>query len=240
MHRDGDVTVWFMGYLHLQRRMQHGSEEASLADVSLNVPSEARPERPRGDYEADGGRKARPPEPPQLDAEPLNRTSVSAASPDWQREACKPWSWQPARQVLRALRDYQRAKPASGTLALAAAKLAVLRHRFWSVVSGSDLPLNCSIDGGLVMPHPNGVVVHPDAHIGPNCILFQQVTIGTGPKPGLPRLGGHVDVGPGAKILGGVSVGDHAVIGANAVVLSDVPAGCVAVGIPATIKRELC
>jgi serine O-acetyltransferase len=89
----------------------------------------------------------------------------------------------------------------------------------------------------LLIPHPNGVVVHPEAVIGPNCLLFQQVTIGTGPKPGVPRLGGNIDVGPGAKILGGVVIGDHAVIGANAVVLNDVPAGAVAVGVPAVTKR---
>ena len=89
-----------------------------------------------------------------------------------------------------------------------------------------------------MMPHPNGVVVHPEAVIGPNCLLFQQVTIGSGPRPGLPKLGGHVDVGPGAKILGGVTIGDHAVIGANAVVVSDVPAGAVAVGVPAVSRRN--
>jgi len=164
---------------------------------------------------------------------------VSAADPDWDREACRPWTWQPARQVLRAIRDYQRARQGAGLLSQTQGKLAVVRHRFWSAVCGSDVPLNSRIAGGLVMPHPNGVVVHPEACIGPNCILFQQVTIGTGPKPGLPRLGGHVDVGPGAKILGGVRIGDHAVIGANAVVLSDVPERCVAVGIPATVKRVI-
>ncbi|MFT3928118.1 MAG: serine acetyltransferase [Myxococcales bacterium] len=162
---------------------------------------------------------------------------VSALEPDWKREGCKPWSWQPSRQVLRAMRDYQRARHGVGMLAFTQGKLAVLRHRFWSAVCGSDVPLNSQIAGGLVLPHPNGVVLHPDARLGPNCILFQQVTIGTGPKPGLPQLGGHVDVGPGAKILGGVRIGDHAVIGANAVVLSDVPERCVAVGIPASVKR---
>jgi serine O-acetyltransferase len=48
-------------------------------------------------------------------------------------------------------------------------------------------------------------------------------------------IGGHVEVGAGAKILGGISVGDHAKIGANAVVLCDVPAGAVAVGVPARV-----
>ncbi|QFT94759.1 Serine acetyltransferase [Roseovarius sp. THAF9] len=89
------------------------------------------------------------------------------------------------------------------------------------------------------MLHPNGIVVHPDTVIGPNCILFQQVTLGTNRGDnGAPLLGGHVDVGPGAKILGSVTIGDHAVIGANAVVLSDVPAGATAVGVPARVLSK--
>lgn len=115
-------------------------------------------------------------------------------------------------------------------------KFAVLRHRFWTVVTGADIPLNSQIGGGLLLPHPNGVVVHPGAVIGPNCLLFQQVTIGfSSTGTGLPVLGGHVDVGAGAKILGDVHVGDHARIGANAVVLTDVPPGATAVGVPARI-----
>ena len=86
------------------------------------------------------------------------------------------------------------------------------------------------------MPHANGIVIHPDTVVGPNCLIFQQVTLGTGgPIPGAPIIGGHVDMGAGAKILGGVRVGNHARIGANAVVLCDVPAGATAVGIPARI-----
>jgi serine O-acetyltransferase len=112
----------------------------------------------------------------------------------------------------------------------------VVPHRFWSAVAGADIPLNARLGGGLLLPHPNGVVIHPDAVVGPNCLLFQQVTLGYGgPKPGAPVLGGHVDVGAGAKVLGGVRVGDHARIGANAVVLDDVPAGATAVGVPARV-----
>jgi serine O-acetyltransferase len=122
-------------------------------------------------------------------------------------------------------------------MGLLAAKLAVVRYRFWSVVTGAHIPLNTSeIQGGLQLPHPNGIVIHPDAKIGPNCRLFQQVTLGTGPLPGLPVLGAHVDIGAGAKILGGVHIGDFAIVGANAVVITDIPAGAVAVGVPAVIK----
>jgi serine O-acetyltransferase len=105
----------------------------------------------------------------------------------------------------------------------------------WSVVTGADIPINCQIGGGLRMPHPNGIVIHQDAVIGPNCLIFQQVTIGMRDGSGAPRIGGHVDVGAGAKILGSVTIGNHAKIGANAVVLSDVPEGATAVGIPAKV-----
>lgn len=114
------------------------------------------------------------------------------------------------------------------------AKLAVVRHRIWSVVTGADIPLNSNLGGGLLIPHPNGVVIHPDAEVGPNCLLFQQVTIGA-TSAGVPKLGGHVDVGAGAKIIGPVQIGDHAIIGANAVVTGNVPAGATAVGVPARI-----
>lgn len=80
------------------------------------------------------------------------------------------------------------------------------------------------------MVHPNGIVIHPDASIGPNCLIFQQVTIVSNVK-----IGGHVDIGAGAKIIHSITIGDHALIGANAVVLCDVPPGATAVGIPAKI-----
>jgi len=116
-------------------------------------------------------------------------------------------------------------------------RLAVLRHRWWSMVTGADVPLNCKIGGGLLLPHPNGVVIHPDAEIGPNCLIFQQVTIGVA-ADGVPTLAGHVDVGAGAKIIGRLIIGKHAKIGANAVVLDDVPPGATAVGIPAKVVRR--
>lgn len=101
-------------------------------------------------------------------------------------------------------------------------------------MTGADIPLGSKIGGGLYLPHPNGVVIHPQAEIGPNCLIFQQVTVGMA-NGGLPSLGGHVDVGAGAKVLGAVQVGNHARIGANAVVLDDVPAAAVSVGVPARI-----
>lgn len=156
-------------------------------------------------------------------------TDVSAVEPDWSRERRS--GWEPGKSLLASIRDYQRHRGAGRSLR---ARLAVLRHRFWSAVSGADIPLNSKIAGGLSIPHPNGIVIHPDAQIGPNCLLFQQVTIGHG-AGGLPVLGGHVDIGAGARLIGAITIGDHARIGANAVVTIDVPAGSTAIGIPARI-----
>ena len=144
--------------------------------------------------------------------------------------------WDPSRKLLLSIRRYQYWKNRSGPVAGLARKLIVLRHRFWSVVTGADIPLNCNIGGGLVINHPNGIVIHPAAQIGVNCLISQQVTVGTRGRPGLPQIGGHVDIGAGAKILGPVRIGDHAKIGANAVVVNDVPSGAVAIGIPAKVK----
>jgi serine O-acetyltransferase len=165
----------------------------------------------------------------------IKDATVSATIPDWTREACGVTDWLPAQQLLRALRQYENNRD-NGLVASALRTQAIVAHRFWSAVTGADIPLGCHIAGGLLLPHPNGVVIHPAAIVGPNCLLFQQTTLGTGgPKPGAPVLDGHVDIGAGAKILGGVHIGAHAVIAANAVVLNDVPAGATAVGAPARV-----
>jgi serine O-acetyltransferase len=78
------------------------------------------------------------------------------------------------------------------------------------------------------------VVIHSKARIGPNCLIMQQVTIGQN-KRQRPVIGGGVDIGPGAKVLGGITVGDNAHIGANAVVLHDVPPWAVVAGVPARV-----
>jgi serine O-acetyltransferase len=164
----------------------------------------------------------------------MRETVISSTVPDWSREARKSFSWDPGKSLLASLRDYQRADEKGGVLAPLRKKIAVLRHRFWSMASGADIPINSRIGGGLMIPHPNGIVIHPQACIGPNCLLFQQVTIGAG-KRGVPTLEGHVDVGAGAKVLGGITLREHCVVGANSVVLQDVPAGATAVGMPARI-----
>lgn len=154
---------------------------------------------------------------------------ISTTQPDWSRE-CRTAFWQPSKQLLRAIRGYQRAQASTGFMATLRAKWWVFCHRFWSVICACDIPINCQIGGGLLLIHPVGVVIHPEAIIGPNCLILQNTTLVGG-----VALGGHVDIGAGAKIIALVAIGENARVGANAVVTKPVAAGTTVVGIPARV-----
>ena len=162
----------------------------------------------------------------------LINPKISTIIPDWSREQGDRW-WSPPEQLLKSIRSYQRWQKRGSILGSIFSKINVVRYRFWSVVTGADIPLNAQIGGGLLLVHPNGIVIHPEATIGVNCLILQQVTIVGGVK-----IGGHVDIGAGAKIIRPVTIGNNARIGANAVVLDNVPAGATAVGIPAKILNK--
>ncbi len=153
--------------------------------------------------------------------------NVSATIPDWSREKASHF-WDAGPKLIRSVRKYQEARAARGPLAAIRAKYWIVVHRFWSVMTQSELHLHMPIEGGLRLPHPTGIIIHPDARIGPNCMIFHQVTLA-----GAVTLGGHVDVGAGAKLLGPITIGDDVKIGTNAVVTKDVPSGATVIGIPA-------
>lgn len=96
---------------------------------------------------------------------------VSATEPDWDRERIRRF-WDPGRKLIRAVRRYQAAKKRGTPSAWLASKYWVLNHWFWSLVTQSEIQLNCHIEGGLMLPHPTGIVIHPAARIGPNCLIF--------------------------------------------------------------------
>jgi hypothetical protein len=73
---------------------------------------------------------------------------VSARVADWSRESKSFWSWHPSRSLLASLRAYERASGGRSFGAAVSRKLAVLRHRFWSIVTGADIPLGCRLGGG--------------------------------------------------------------------------------------------
>lgn len=96
---------------------------------------------------------------------------------------------------------------------------------------------SAEIGENLKLPHPTGVVIGLDAKIGYNCTIYQQVTIGQKNEK-YPSIGNGVTIYPGAKVVGDVKIGNNVVIGANAVVLKDLPDNCIAVGVPARIIKK--
>jgi len=105
-------------------------------------------------------------------------------------------------------------------------------------IAGAEIHPNAQIGPGFCLVHSGGVVIGDRARIGAHFICFQGVTVGdSGHGDGQPTLGNWITAGAGAKILGGISVGSGATIGANSVVLRDIPPGGVAVGAPARVAR---
>ena len=103
---------------------------------------------------------------------------------------------------------------------------------------GISIPARTSIAPGFYIGHYGCIVVHPDTVIGRDCNISHGVTIGQtnrGRRAGVPTLGDRVYLGPGAKIIGRVHVGDDVAVGANAVVTTDAPANAVMVGVPARV-----
>lgn len=100
---------------------------------------------------------------------------------------------------------------------------------------GAWIGLGAVIDGCPILPHGLfGIFISNSAHIGKNVVIFHQVTIGSnmiagGVKNGAPSIGNNVYIGCGAKLIGNITIGDNARIGANCIVVKDVQANSVAV-----------
>src|SRR5437773_12019705 len=109
-------------------------------------------------------------------------------------------------------------------------------------LTGMEIHPSAKIGTGFFIDHGMVVVIGETAEIGDYVTLFQGVTLGgTGKERGKrhPTLGNHVVVGAGAKILGGIKIGDNVKIGASSVVLKSVPANSTVIGVPArVIKME--
>lgn len=108
--------------------------------------------------------------------------------------------------------------------------------RIVETLTGISFTKLCDIGPGLRIHHFGNIFLHSDVKLGANCTLRQGVTIGNKTEGGdVPVLEDNVDVGAYAQLLGPITIGNGAVIGAMSVVLSDVPPGHTAVGIPARI-----
>jgi serine O-acetyltransferase len=112
--------------------------------------------------------------------------------------------------------------------------------QFARFITGIEIHPGATIGSGLFIDHGMGVVIGETTELGDNVTLFQGVTLGgTGKQRGKrhPTLGNHVVVGAGAKVLGPIKIGDYVKIGANTVLLQDVPDHSTVVGIPGRIVR---
>ena len=143
------------------------------------------------------------------------------------------------------VRHYARHRRHSALLDL----VSFFLQRFLTALTSIDIDANAHIGPGLWIPHAGYVVIGP-VRMGRNCEIFQGVTLGesestltgrprgpgtAGRPPGVPALGDRVWVGPGAVIAGAVTVGDDASIGANSLVVRDVPPRGVVLGVPARL-----
>jgi len=118
--------------------------------------------------------------------------------------------------------------------------IAFLLFKMAEIITGVSLPASAEIGKGFYAGHFGCIILHSDVKIGENCSIVSGVLIGTlglG-NTGVPVIGNNVYIGAGAKILGGIRIGSNVKIGANAVVITDVPDNVTAVGIPAKIINK--
>lgn len=111
--------------------------------------------------------------------------------------------------------------------------------RKWvEILTGVSLPAKCQVGKGLYIGHFGHIIIHPDVKIGDNCNLSQGITLGLmsrGKRKGVPQIGNRVFIGPNSIIIGNITIGDDAAIGAGAIVTQSVPPMAVVAGNSAQI-----
>jgi serine O-acetyltransferase len=110
-------------------------------------------------------------------------------------------------------------------------------YKLIQILTGIELPCEVEIGRNFVIEHFGDIIVSGYARFGDNCRIRNGVTIGLRnvENPKAPWIGDDVDIGAGAKVLGPIRIGNRVLIGANAVVITDVPDDSIAVGVPARI-----
>jgi serine O-acetyltransferase len=108
------------------------------------------------------------------------------------------------------------------------------------LIFNSSVPPSCSIGAGSRFAYGGiGVVIHADCRIGKGVLIGQNITMGGSFGSGVPTVGDNVFIAPGVRIIGEVRVGSNVVLGANAVVVDDIPDNCIAAGVPARVLRTI-
>lgn len=111
-----------------------------------------------------------------------------------------------------------------------------LLRRVQTMVYGIELGNQVELGEGVYFVHPIGIVIGGDAKVGNRVRFMGNNTVGTAKENGYPVIEDDVTIGAGARILGPIRIGKGAVIGANAVVVRDVPAGAIVTGIPGVAR----
>lgn len=111
-------------------------------------------------------------------------------------------------------------------------------YKIIQIVTGIELPCEATVGRNFVIDHFGGIIVSGYARFGDNCRIRNGVVVGLRrvEEPAAPIIGNNVDIGAGAKVLGPIRIGDNSIIGANAVVIEDVPENSIAIGVPAIVK----
>ena len=116
--------------------------------------------------------------------------------------------------------------------------LRILSKIIWKLIYilfNCSIPPTAVLEEGVNIAHGIGIVIHQNSVIGGGTKIYQNVTIGSGNGP---KIGKNCVLGCGSCILGDITIGNNVKIGANAVVLHDVPDGCTVVGVPARIVKN--
>lgn len=141
----------------------------------------------------------------------------------------------PGLRYTFVMRTCRRLSAGRGRLASIVALLVLRRYQ---IRYGIDIPFQTQIGPGFYIGHYGAIVINSAARIGRNCNISHGVTIGVanrGPRAGVATIGDGVYIGPGAKIVGAVRIGDNVAIGANCVVTRDVPHNAVVAGVPGRV-----
>jgi serine O-acetyltransferase len=111
-------------------------------------------------------------------------------------------------------------------------------YKVVQIVTGIELPCEVVVGRNFIIDHFGGIIVSGYVKFGDNCRIRDGVVVGLRrvEEKCAPIIGNNVDIGSGAKLLGQIRIGDNVLIGANAVVLCDVPDNSIAVGVPAVVK----